>query len=144
MDKVVSYDVNSPSYNTKLLIATQGSEFKNAITNNVVDYYKQDSIYIKVVDISELKTIKPDNFNAILVIHTWENWKPPLEVKEFIDATRHLMKKIIVLTTSGQGNYKMDGVDAITGESKMVDVDFTSAEVVEKLNPLLNHKNEKP
>jgi hypothetical protein len=71
MDIIEPYQVNSPNLQTKLLIANQGSKFKDSITSAVVDRYKSDSVYIKVIDVSELPEIDPAEFSAILMLHRW-------------------------------------------------------------------------
>ncbi|MDL5510485.1 hypothetical protein QSE00_01570 [Arenibacter sp. M-2] len=137
MDHVQEYEVNSPRENSKLLLATQGSEFKNAITTSIVDYYKTKSVYIKVMDVSALVGVNPSNYDALLLIHSWENWKPPSAVKSFMDRTMNYRDKMVVLTTSGKGSYKMEGVDAFTGESILDETPMYVGEIIEKLNPLL-------
>lgn len=137
MDVVQDYEVNSPVGNSKLLIATQGSEFKNTITTAFVDYYKKESIYIKVIDISSLADVNPVNYDALLVIHTWENWNPPASIKAFMDRTVEHREKMVVLTTSGQGTYKMEGIDAITGESILDETPMYVDKILKGLNPLL-------
>lgn len=139
MDVANEYEINNPTFQKKLLIATQGSNFKDAITNSLVDNYKQDSIYIKVIDISSLQKVALENYNAIVLIHTWENWKPPSEVKLFIDKNIAFQDKMIVMTTSGEGSFKMKNVDAITGESKLENVESYSNKIIEGLKPLLNN-----
>lgn len=140
MGKAEEFQVKTPEYSPKLLIATQGSAFKKALTQHVVDNFKQDAIFINVVDVSSLSKMSPTNYNAILLIHTWENWKPPIEIEEFINNSILYKDKIIVFTTSGQGTFKMDEVDAIAGESKLEDVVAFSKVIIEKLTPLLNSK----
>jgi hypothetical protein len=137
MDTAKSFEVNTSMLDRKLIIATQGSEFKNEITKNIVEFYKPDSIYIKVVDISSLSEIDPQNWNALVIMHTWENWKPPIDVKAFIDRTQAFHNKIVVLTTSGQGSFKMKGIDAITGESKLEKTASYAHLIIERLDPLL-------
>lgn len=137
MYKVEAYEVNAPSLDRKLIIATQGSKFKDAITKRIIDHYKQDSIFIKVIDVSSLQKIEPKNYNAIVVMHTWENWKPPVDVQTFIDNTKDFQDRIIVLTTSGKGAFKMENVDAITCESKLENSESYSSKIIKKLTPLL-------
>lgn len=137
MYKVEAYEVNAPSLDRKLIIATQGSKFKDAITKRIIDHYKQDSIFIKVIDLSSLQKIEPKNYNAIVVMHTWENWKPPVDVQTFIDNTKDFQDRIIVLTTSGKGAFKMENVDAITCESKLENSESYSSKIIKKLTPLL-------
>ncbi|MEG3656308.1 hypothetical protein V5097_02780 [Arenibacter palladensis] len=137
MDHAQEYEVNSPAENSRLLLATQGSDFKNAITTAIVDYYKTETIYIKVIDISALVGVNPNNYDALLIIHTWENWKPPSAVKSFMDRTKDYRDKTVVLTTSGEGSYKMEGVDAFTGESILDETPNYVDQIINKLNPLL-------
>ncbi len=137
MDKAQTFEINDPNFPTKLLIASQGSEFKNALTNQVMDYFKEDSIYIQVIDISQLSKIEVSAYNAILLIHTWEGWGPPTEIKDFIQNHITDLKKIVVFTTSGNGTNKIANVDAITGESKIDDIHLFSNKIIVKLKPLL-------
>jgi hypothetical protein len=137
MEMVEGFKVNSPSENSKLLIATQGSEFKNTITTAIVDYYKAEPLYIEVMDISSLEHVNPDNYEALLIVHTWEMWKPPSSIQSFMDRTVKDRAKMVVLTTSGEGTYKMEGVDAFTGESKLDETPLQVGRIIKRLNPLL-------
>jgi len=142
MDVAEHIEHNSSYYSQKLLIATQGSEFKNALTEEVIANYKNDSIYINVIDVTALDKINLNNYNAILLLHTWENWKPPVAVEKFVNGLSEIQKnKLVVMTTSGQGTYKMDEVDAITGESEIKNMTSISNQIIEKLNPLLKTEN---
>ncbi len=85
MDEAKAFEVHSPNLEKKLLVATQGSDFKNSVTAGIVEHYEQDSIYIKAIDVSDLANIDPKDFDALLIIHTWENWKPPKSVQTFTD-----------------------------------------------------------
>lgn len=137
MDTAETYEVNSRNLEKKLLIATQGSDFKNTVAQAIIDYYKSDSIYLKVIDVSALNEIVPADYDAILVLHTWEYEKPPARVATFIEMTSSYQDKIVVLTTSGPGTSKIEGVDAITGESILDDAARVVEDIIERLNPLL-------
>ena len=137
MDPAKGFEINNPNHAPKLLIATQGSAFKNEITKRIVNYYQQDSIFIKVIDISSLQKIDPKDFDALLIIHTWENWEPPADVNYFIDRTKAYKDKIVVLTTSGKGTFKMEDTDAITSESKLKNAESYTNKIIQRLNPLL-------
>ncbi|MBT8244447.1 MAG: hypothetical protein HKP48_03650 [Winogradskyella sp.] len=141
METAEEFKVNSPELSRKLLIATQGSEFKDEVTKGVVTHFKNDSVFIKVIDVSSLKLINPKDYTALVVIHTWENWKAPEDVELFINRTKENLNKIIVLTTSGEGSYKMENVDAITGESKLDNTDTYINEILKRLNPILTPKS---
>jgi hypothetical protein len=44
---------------------------------------------------------------------------------------------MVVLTTSGEGTYKMDGIDAFTGESEMDESSLQVGRIIKRLNNLL-------
>lgn len=137
MDVVAPYTINAPTLEKKLLIATQGSDFKDKVTSGIIDHYKTDSVYIEVVDVESLNVIDPNDFNALVIIHTWENWKPPLSVQSFIEKYGNENDNIVVFTTSGDGDYTMNDVDAIAGESKLDDAPLYINKILDRLNMLL-------
>lgn len=137
MELAEEYELNSHLENSKLLIATQGSEFKNTITTAIVDYYGKEPLYIEVMDIGSLKHVNPSNYDALLIVHTWEMWKPPSSIQSFMDRTVKDRAKMVVLTTSGEGTYKMDGIDAFTGESEMDESSLQVGRIIKRLNNLL-------
>ena len=137
MDQVEPYSLNSEVFETKLLIASQGSTFKNALVTRITDHYKEDSIFIQVVDVSGLPKISASDYTAILIIHTWEYDKPPEAVTEFVENSSN-PSQFVVLSTSGEGGNTIDGVDGISGESVVDDVPDYSMRVISKLDALLN------
>lgn len=139
MNFVEPAQYNSPDLQQKILIATQGSEFKNIITKNLIEHYQNNSIYIKVIDVTLLPNIDPVNYNAIVIIHTWENWKPQNDVLSFIENTFNFKDKIIVLTTSGKGSFKIKDVDALTGESHLDNTGFYTNKIIERLDLILKN-----
>ncbi|WP_299215327.1 hypothetical protein [uncultured Aquimarina sp.] len=141
MEEAKAFQLNDPTLDQKLLIATQGSEFKDSITSGLVRHYKSDAIFIKVIDISSLEQINPENYTAMVLIHTWENWKPPYVVRLFIERTADYRDKTVVLTTSGEGAYQMKEVDAITGESNLEEAPVFINKIIDKLDMKLQLKN---
>ncbi len=49
MDEAKVFEVHSPNLDKKLLVTTQGSDFKDAVTAGIVENYERDSVYIKVI-----------------------------------------------------------------------------------------------
>lgn len=140
MEVAQEFEMNSPDLNHKLIIATQGSEFKNEITKGIVNYYEKDSVFIKVIDITFLADVDPAEYSAIVLIHTWEHFQPPKDVEIFINRTKEIKDKIIVLTTSENGNFKMGGVDAITGESILENTNTYINQITKRIDSILNPK----
>ncbi len=141
MEPVAPYSVNVQQLDTKLLIATQGSSFKNNLTQSVLDYYKADSLFIKVIDVSMLNEIETEDYKAILVMHTWEYGKPPEAVQSFMDENSNSKNKMVVLTTSGEGSESMKDVDAISGESVLENAPDVEAKIIARLNRILATQN---
>ena len=142
MDVARSYEVNSPELKSRVLVATQGSEFKDAIVAGIVDHLKQRQVYIKVVDVAALPQVNADKWNAVVLIHTWQNMKPQADAENFLERVKDF-SKVIVLTTSGNGNFKMEGVDAITTASVMADVPSRVADISTRLDSILDKNNRK-
>ena len=142
MREVPERTINAPELDRKLIIATQGSKFKDSITDGLVDHYGSDSVFIRIVDVSKLPEIRLDDYQAMVVMHTWENWKPPVAVDSFVNQLKEYEKeKIVVLSTSGQGDFKMEIVDAITGESTLEEIPKHLEAIIQKVDPLLAESN---
>lgn len=103
----------------KVFIASQKSDFKNEVIEEIMINFK--AVTFKVSDVSDLADVSIDDWDAIIILHSWEFLSPPRAVKRFIIKNRAKHDKLIVLTTSNGGVSKMDGVDAITGESIIID-----------------------
>lgn len=137
MTKVAAFQVNATRSDSKLLIATQGSEFKNNITQGVIDHYGPGGVFINVMDVSGLNDVVAEEYDAILVLHTWEYERPPDVVASFIDKMKGTENDIIVMSTSGHGTSKIQGVDAITGESILENVPLVVDKIIKRLDPFL-------
>ena len=136
MKEARSFDVNKPESSTKLLIATQGSEFKDTVVSGIIDHFDDQNIFIKVIDVYKLKDIDINDWNAVCLIHTWEFSAPPTSVKKFIKRLPNL-DRLAVLTTSGNGTYKMEGIDAITGASVLETSPDVTSQLINKIETIL-------
>ena len=137
MDIAAAFEVNTPERELRVLIATQGSEFKDAVVAGVVEHLKKRQAYIKVIDVTALSQVDQDKWTVVLVIHTWENLKPQADAKAFIERTKD-SGKVIVLTTSGRGSYEVEGVNAISSASVMADVPARTLDITNRLASLLD------
>lgn len=115
MEPVAGFEVNSDTLSTRVLIATQGSEFKDAVVAIVIETLKAEPIYFKVIDVALLPTVSNTDWDAIVILHTWEYSEPPVTVRDFVSETS-ASGKIMVVTTSGSGA-KMEGVDGVSSAS---------------------------
>lgn len=137
MTEARSYSVNTPEMTNSLLILTQGSEYKDEVTKRVVDYFSSRDIFIQVRDISIIPSIYFDDWDVVVVMHTWEKWKAPKVVQEMVDSGMY-DSKFIFLTTSGSGDSKIKGLDGLTGASTMVDARPMALKLIDKINHQLS------
>ena len=142
MDVAESFEVNTPELKHRVLIATQGSEFKDAVVVGIVDHLKKRHAYIKVVDVAVLQQVNQDKWNAVVIIHTWENLKPQVDAKAYLERVKDL-KKVIVLTTSGNGGHKIEGVHAITSASVINDIPSHILDIKTRLDAILDRDFQK-
>jgi hypothetical protein len=121
MNPVEGFTANDPSSEQRVLIATQGSAFKDAVVAGVVQRLGERPIFIQVVDVTALPDVDESHWDAILVLHTIEYGKAPAPVQAFVDRVGKT-RKVVVLGTSGAGDFKIEGIDAISSASRMTDV----------------------
>jgi hypothetical protein len=134
------FEVQGSPSGPRVLIATQGSPFKDAVIAGLVEHLKGRAARTQVIDVSALAGVRETDWDVIVVTHTWEMAKPPTAVQAFIDRAteRH---KLVVLTTSGEGNFRLQGVDAISAASKMVDVPARVLEMRQRIDAILDSRS---
>ena len=72
MDVIADREWNDPELDTKLLIASQGSEYKTALVEAIVSQLYSDSINISLTDVTKLPLVIESEWSAVLVIHTFQ------------------------------------------------------------------------
>lgn len=141
MELAQPLEVAGSATGPRVLIATQGSDFKNALTAGVLDHLKRRSAFVKVIDVTELDGIHEADWNAIVLVHTWEMGKPPRQVKAFVGRMGG-RDKLVVLTTSGAGSFKLEGVDAISAASHLDDVTMRVRELASRIDAILDARSQ--
>jgi hypothetical protein len=98
------------------------------VVNKVIDSLKREPVYLKVIDVSLLGPIIEGDWNAIVILHTWEYSRPPKSVQDFVSRPG-AREKSMVITTSGSGS-KMKDIDAITSASKFSEQEEISRAII--------------
>ncbi len=133
MGIVNAYSVNKSTIENKLLIATQKSEYKDKVTAYITDQYFGKDIYISVIDVTDLDASVLRQYDAFIIIHTYEMWLPPEQVRSFL-SLEGSGENIFVLSTSGDGNLIPEGVDGITSASIILDADNDAEKIITWIN----------
>jgi hypothetical protein len=137
MDAVRSFEVNSPQLNQRILIATQGSRFKEDVVNGLIYRLRSRDVYIQVIDVTKLPEVEEVEWDGIVILHTWENWKPHQAASNFV-ARSIAPHKLIVLSTSRLGNNKLTDVDGLSSASLKHNVPELVNEITLRIEKLLN------
>lgn len=137
---IAASEVNSPSLGQKVLIASRASNYKTALVEKIKQVLKNDSFYVKCIGLSQLKNENTEGYGAIVLINTCMAWDWDRNVRAFLK-TRKDIRTVIVLTTSGSGdwvpNKKKWAVDAVASASVKTNIDGVAGEMVLKIKQIL-------
>jgi len=133
-------ELNEPTLDKKVLVASRYSEFKEAVIGKLKDTFKDQTVYIKFIGLGELEKEDAKQYNAVVMINKCMAWQIDRNVIGFLKRYED-HSNMIVLTTSGDGNWlpKMEGrnFDAISSASKQANVDNVAGQIIEKVNSLV-------
>jgi len=113
-------EFGNPEFNERVLIATQGSEFKNDVVQRLAEKLSARDIYIKITDVSNLDSIDSDAWADIVILNSNIADKMNTSVRTFLNRVGP-SDSIIVITTSGWGDFVPPNleVDGITTASRL-------------------------
>ena len=136
--KIESFEINDVNFDRHILIASQGSKFKVQLVKDIIDVLNDEKVYIKIIDVSLLNTINYTDWESIIIINAIERSKHAESVDQFIKRNNS-GNKIILVATSGSGNFKVKGynIDAISTASRMKNIDNIKNLVIDKINSVL-------
>ena len=124
---------------SKVLIATQNSQFKGEVLSEIKKALGEDVSYIKVVDVKRLPNESVDQYSALVILNSCMAGRPDPRVESFIDDIPN-KGKLVVLTTGRLDSWKPDSpeVDAITSASNMSETDAVAREIADKVRVIIN------
>ena len=113
------FQVGSNNAKNRILIASQGSEFKNNLVDKIIVQLEGNQNYLSIIDVSALGNENDKDWNAIIIIHTLQVHEMPEQAHLFLSETEDL-SKVMLVSTSGAGDDKVEGfnVDAISSASR--------------------------
>jgi len=116
------FEINSPDQPTRILVATQGSEFKNGLVAAVCDRLREQPVHVKVIDVGGLDDVDTGEWNKVLVINTAMMNIMSGPARRLV-ARGQGLDKVLLFVTSGGADFKPAdlAVDALSGASRMGD-----------------------
>ena len=138
---IVTSRIGTIDSKNKLLIATQKSEFKEAIVSKVVKGFEGNNVFIEIIDVANLPNTETDDYEAIVILNEYKFFQINRNVGNFLKSVDDSeKKKIILLTTGGSPRLIEEGseVDAISSASKMANTGTISNSIIQKVNGILS------
>ncbi|MGY3778567.1 hypothetical protein [Isobaculum melis] len=115
---------------TKVLILTQQSSFKDAVMEEVEKQFKGKDILIQIQDISTISQVKQSEWDGILLVTTVQSNDLPEKAVRFIKEEADFDKvQLFVTADSGNWTKQPADVDAVTTTSKSSNVDAFSKKI---------------
>jgi hypothetical protein len=129
-DNMTKIEAGDASFAKKVMIASEKSDFKKDVVIKAMGALVNDGYFVQVTGLDDLKTADTAQFGAVVVLNSC--WAGAIDgkVNDFMKSHAD-DKKVIIFTTSGDGNWKPDlKVDVITGASVMETADSKAQEIV--------------
>lgn len=135
---IAPYHSGNPNAPLKVLIASQGSEFKENLSEKIIQKLENDSIYMSVIDCTSLKKQNAADWTAIIIIHTTKAHKIPRYVSTFLKNLSDY-SKIVLISTSGGGDEVITEfkIDAISTASRMSETNHIANCAISKVEDIL-------
>ena len=134
-------EINQPTLEKKILIASRNTEFKSNVVNKIKDAFLNRDVYIKISGIENLENEDANQYSAVVLLNTAMGWKADRKVRSFLVRFGKL-NNIIVLTTSDTSDVSVDTggdrqIDAITSASTKDETEEVANNIINKINNLI-------
>jgi hypothetical protein len=137
MDSARPFEAGKRGNGPSVLIATQGSAYKDAVSRGVVSRLSARPAHLKVIDVSALPPVFEREWDALVLMSSWERWQPEPHTRNFIERCAE-REKLVVLTTSGAGDARLPCIDAVTSASELDRADTDAAELARRVEAILS------
>lgn len=136
---VKTVEFGDPQTTLRVLIATEQSEFKQAVTAKLISGFENGSLFFKIIDLRNLETERVEAYTTVVIMNTCVAWNLNPRVKTFLETTP-AGEKVIVLTTAGDPGWQAEtaGVDAFTSASSPADVTRVAEQLRTRIRSIIN------
>ena len=110
----------------KVLIATEKSDFKNAVVAGITQRLEQARCTYRVVELNDLRWYTSEAHEAVVMLHSVWGWRLSGPVADFLDRTPQAQWYRIVVVSTARGEDwqpKQKSINAITSASSPDRVD---------------------
>lgn len=137
-----SFQIGNQQAEYKILVAAQESEFKGKMVDRIIKEWECDSIYIRVLDCTDLNDEHYCGWDAYIIVHTMQVHKMPKETDLFLKNIPDL-ENVSLVSTSGAGDehYKGLDVDGISTPSRESVIEQIMDWLKPRVEKQLNHSS---
>ena len=121
-----------------MIIASDSSEFKDSIRRRIISKYSEYG-NVEVVNMNKLKSIRPEDYDVILIIDTCMSWGGlNWSLKSFLDKSIDRKNVVLFMTSADpEWEFSYKDVDAITSASKIQDEETIFAVISSEIDIIL-------
>lgn len=142
--KIETFEIGTTEHPKQILIATQGTDFKDALTVALCEELKKLPLHIKVINIRDLRKEREEKWDRIILINSFVI-RLNKHVSRFIQNVEKPEKVLVYISSGGadwqpQPNFNVDAVTSASRESYINELvqlisDWTDQIEIEKWEP---------
>ncbi|EDN7593768.1 hypothetical protein GPY84_11845 [Listeria monocytogenes] len=118
MDVTENAEINKSATGDHVLLATQGSKFKDSVMDQVKKDMEGKNVHVSIIDTTKLDKVKADDYDKVVLFTTVQSDDIPENVSTFMNDNKDKSIHIAVTADSGRWDDKPKDIDAISEASK--------------------------
>ncbi|AIS59160.1 hypothetical protein [Listeria ivanovii] len=118
MDVIANEEINESATGNHVLLATQGSDFKDSVIDQIKQDMAKENVHISIMDTTKLDKVNADDYDKIVLFTTVQSDDIPENVTTFMNDNKDKGIHIAVTADSGRWDKQPKDVDAISEASK--------------------------
>lgn len=118
MDVTENAEINKSATGDHVLLATQGSKFKDSVMDQVKKDMEGKNVHVSIIDTTKLDKVKADDYDKVVLFTTVQSDDIPENVSTFMNDNKDKSIHIAVTADSGRWDDKPKDIDAIPKHRK--------------------------
>ncbi|EAC3817669.1 hypothetical protein [Listeria monocytogenes] len=118
MDVTENAEINKSATGDHVLLATQGSKFKDSVMDQVKKDMEGKNVHVSIIDTTKLDKVTADDYDKVVLFTTVQSDDIPENVSTFMNDNKDKSIHIAVTADSGRWDDKPKDIDAISEASK--------------------------
>ncbi|MBC6298263.1 hypothetical protein HCJ45_14210 [Listeria sp. FSL L7-1517] len=118
MDVTPNTEINESATGDHVLLATQGSDFKDSVIDQIEQDMANKNVHISIMDTTKLDKVSADDYDKVVLFTTVQSDDIPENVTTFMNDNKDKSIHIAVTADSGRWDKQPKDIDAISEASK--------------------------